>query len=60
MLDQCSRADGLHILMQPSGQSDSEWRDVPCLDLCVRKEDGKVGEHKRYDERKQKVRAGAK
>lgn len=37
VLDQCSCADGLHSLMQPSGQSDSEWRDVPCPDLCVRR-----------------------
>lgn len=38
MLDQRSCAGGSHVLMQPSGLSDSEWRDVPLPDLCVRRE----------------------
>lgn len=56
--DQSWCAGGSHVLTQPSGLSDGEWHHVPSPDLCVRGKMERWEEHKNYDERKQKVRAG--
>lgn len=37
VLDQRSCADGFHVLMQPSGLSDTEWHCAPFPDLCVKR-----------------------
>lgn len=56
--DQSWCAGGSHVLTQPSGLSDGEWHHVPIVWFMCQRRDGEVGEHKNYDERKQKVRAG--
>lgn len=60
VLDPCSCADGSHVLMQPSGLSDTEWHHVPFPDLWVKTKMERWVERKRYVEGKQKVREGTK
>lgn len=60
MLDQRSCADGFHVLMQPSGLSDTEWHCAPFPDLCVKRKMERWVERKRYAGGKQEVREGTK
>lgn len=60
MLDQHSCADGFHVLMQPSGLSDTEWHCAPIL-IYVLKGRWRGGwKRKRYADEKQEVREGTK
>lgn len=58
VMNPCSCAEGSHVLMQPSGLSDTEWHHVPFPDLCVKRQMERWVERKRYVEGKQKVREG--